>query len=38
MLIEKKAKYFMKRTRAYAKEIEFNIPNELRAPKDVPIE
>ena len=38
MLIEKNAKYFLKRTRAYAKEIEFNIPDELRSPKDVPIE
>ena len=38
MLIEKNAKYFLKRTRAYAKEIEFNIPDELRSPKDVDIE
>lgn len=38
MLIEKNAKYFLKRTRAYAKEIEFNIPDELRTPRDVPIE
>ena len=38
MLIEKNAKYLLKRTRAYAKEIEFNIPNELRSPKNVPID
>lgn len=38
MLIEKNAKYYLKRTRAYAKEIEFDIPSELRTRKDVPIE
>ena len=38
MLIEKNAKYFLKRARAYAKETEFNIPDELRSPRDVHIE
>ena len=34
MLIEKEAQYYLKRTRAYAKEIEFDIPEELRSRKD----
>ena len=38
MLIDKNAQYFLKRTRAFAKEIEFNIPEELRALKDVNID
>lgn len=38
MLIDKNAQYFLKRTRAFAKEIEFNIPKELRAVKDVNID
>jgi len=38
MLIEKNAQYFLKRTRAFAKEIEFDIPEDLRAPKDVNID
>lgn len=38
MLIDKNAQYFLKRTRAFAKEIEFNIPEELRTPKDVNID
>ena len=38
MLIEKNAQYYLKRTRAFAKEIEFDIPEELRAPKDVNID
>lgn len=38
MLIDKQAEYFLKRTRAFAKEIEFDIPVELRAIKDVNIE
>ena len=35
MLIEKNAQYYLKRTRAFAKEIEFDIPEELRAQKDI---
>ena len=38
MLIDKNAQYFLKRTRAFAKEIEFDIPVELRAIKDVNID
>ena len=38
MLIEKNAQYYLKRTRAFAKESEFDIPIELRAPKDVNID
>lgn len=38
MLIDKNAQYFLKRTRAFAKEIEFEIPEELRAIKDVNID
>ena len=38
MLIEKNAQYYLKRTRAFAKEIEFDIPNELRASQDVNID
>ena len=38
MLIDKNAQYFLKRTRAFAKEIEFNIPEELRASKDINID
>lgn len=38
MLIDKNAQYFLKRTRAFAKEIEFDIPEELRAIKDVNID
>lgn len=38
MLIDKNAQYFLKRTRAFAKEIEFDIPKELRAVKDVNID
>lgn len=37
MLIEKNAQYLLKRTRAFAKEIEFDIPEELRAVNDVNI-
>lgn len=37
MLIEKNSQYFLKRTRALAKEIEFDIPEELRAKRDVDI-
>ncbi len=37
MLIEKNAQYYLKRTRAFAKEIEFDIPEELRAQKDINI-
>ena len=35
MLIEKNAQYYLKRTRAFAKEVEFDIPDELRAKKDI---
>ena len=38
MLIDKNAQYFLKRTRAFAKEIEFDIPEGLRAIKDVNID
>ena len=38
MLIEKNAQYYLKRTRAFAKEIEFDIPEELRAQKDINID
>ena len=38
MLIENRANYYLKRTRASAKEIEFNVPIELRAKKDVNID
>lgn len=38
MLIEKTSEYYLKRTRAFAKEIEFNIPESLRAIKDVDID
>lgn len=38
MLIEKTSEYYLKRARAFAKEIEFNIPENLRAIKDVDIE
>ena len=35
MLIEKNAQYYLKRTRAFAKEVEFDIPEELRANKEI---
>lgn len=38
MLIDKNAQYFLKRTRAFAKEMEFDIPEELRALKDINID
>lgn len=38
MLIDKNAQYFLKRARAFAKEIEFDIPEGLRAIKDVNID
>ena len=38
MLIEKTSKYYLKRTRAFAKEIEFDIPENLRAVKDVDVD
>ncbi len=38
MLIDKNAQYFLKRTRAFAKEVEFNIPEDLRAIKDINID
>ena len=38
MLIERNSTYYLKRTRAFAKEIEFNIPENLRAPKDIDID
>ena len=37
MLIEKNAQYYLKRTRAFAKEIEFDIPEHLRTKKEVDI-
>ena len=38
MLIERNSTYYLKRTRAFAKEIEFGIPENLRAPKDIDID
>ncbi len=37
MLIDKNAQYYLKRTRAFAKEVEFDIPENLRASKDINI-
>lgn len=33
MQLEKKSQYYLKRTRATAKEIEFRVPDELKAKK-----
>lgn len=38
MLIENSSKYYLKRTRAFSKEIEFNVPEDLQSKKDVNIE
>lgn len=38
MLIEKNSKYYLKRARAFSKEIEFNVPEDLQSKKDVNIE
>lgn len=38
MQIKNKSQYYLKRARASAKEIEFNVPNELKAIKDVNID
>lgn len=38
MLVEKRAQYYLKRARASAKEIEFDVPLELQAKKDVDVD
>ena len=38
MQLEKKSQYYLKRARATAKEIEFKVPDELKATKDVDID
>lgn len=38
MQLEKKSQYYLKRARATAKEIEFRVPDELKAKKDVDID
>jgi len=38
MLIEKNSKYYLKRARAFSKEIEFDVPEDLQSKKDVNIE
>ena len=38
MLIENNSNYYLKRARAFAKEMEFNIPDELRSKKDIDID